>query len=364
VADHDVPVVAHRHVAGLDALGDCADLVDLEQQRVAHLLLQRHVDALDVGDQQVVTHNLAGVRDDFGQFGLGFEVVLVEWVLDGDHVLVLGQVDLHVDQLLARQHVGPGLEAEVLGHLAVLLHHELARSHVGSDRELAGHLGLLERLEDDLDRLVRVVDVGREAALVADVDGGLALLGLDQALEHLEHFRGRHHRVLEAVVLHRHHHELLEGQFVARVRAAVDDVQTWDRHAERRRAALLRLCVVLLDALLERLALEVRLELEQVHAHRQDRVGAQLALVEAPLVRRAVQRLDHVHVYVLRRRVHVRAQSLLDLVRHDLVHVVHRLRCALDLAGRLVAQFHRFIDTRRRAARHGRHELTVLLVQL
>ena len=42
----------------LDGLCDGADLVDLEQQTVARLLLHRLLDALWVGHRQVITHHL------------------------------------------------------------------------------------------------------------------------------------------------------------------------------------------------------------------------------------------------------------------------------------------------------------------
>lgn len=43
VRDHDAPTTLLRVVSGLDGLGDGADLVDLEQQTVARLLLDSAV---------------------------------------------------------------------------------------------------------------------------------------------------------------------------------------------------------------------------------------------------------------------------------------------------------------------------------
>lgn len=101
MTDHDVPPVAHGHVAGLDALGDGADLVDFEEQRVAHLLLQRNVDSFDVGDEQVIADDLACVGDLGHDLSLRLEVVLVERVFDGDHIVIFSKVDIHVDQFLS-----------------------------------------------------------------------------------------------------------------------------------------------------------------------------------------------------------------------------------------------------------------------
>ena len=55
--DHG-PAGALAHVHGGDRLGQGADLVDLAQQRVADLLLDGSLDALDVGHQQVIAHEL------------------------------------------------------------------------------------------------------------------------------------------------------------------------------------------------------------------------------------------------------------------------------------------------------------------
>ena len=49
VRDHDAPALVVRHSAGLDGLGDCADLVHLEEKARAGLLLNACLDPLDVG---------------------------------------------------------------------------------------------------------------------------------------------------------------------------------------------------------------------------------------------------------------------------------------------------------------------------
>ena len=44
----------------LDGFCDGSDLVDLQEQRVASLLVNGHLDTLGVGDSQVVADNLDG----------------------------------------------------------------------------------------------------------------------------------------------------------------------------------------------------------------------------------------------------------------------------------------------------------------
>ena len=75
--------------------------------------------------------------------------------------------------LLTGQHLGPvvvlGLEVEVV--LAVL--EELRGRDVHADLDLAREAGRLDRLVDEVEALLVRADVGREAALVADVAGVL-----------------------------------------------------------------------------------------------------------------------------------------------------------------------------------------------
>lgn len=65
----------------LDGLGDGADLVDLQQQAVASLLLTGLLDALGVGDGQIVSHHL-----DIHcprELSPVLPVILIERILDG-----------------------------------------------------------------------------------------------------------------------------------------------------------------------------------------------------------------------------------------------------------------------------------------
>ncbi|TQS33385.1 hypothetical protein Golomagni_06272, partial [Golovinomyces magnicellulatus] len=123
VRHHDAPVVRLGELRRLDRLGDGADLVDLEQQTVARLLLDGRLDAQGVGDRKVVA--------DDGDAGVGAQVrprlpvVLVEGVLDrGDRVL-LDEAEVDVGELLAREPLGRVrvgvLEVEVVLALLVEL---------------------------------------------------------------------------------------------------------------------------------------------------------------------------------------------------------------------------------------------------
>ena len=99
VRGHHAPAGLLGHAHGLDRLGDRPDLVDLEQQRVAGLLLDGGLDARRVGDEQVVADDLA--EPGGGEGGGVVPVVLVKGVLDRDDRVVLAEALVEVEELLA-----------------------------------------------------------------------------------------------------------------------------------------------------------------------------------------------------------------------------------------------------------------------
>ena len=99
VRGHHAPPGLLGHAHGLDRLRDRPDLVDLEQERVAGLLLDGRLDASGVGHEQVVPDDLA--EPGGGERGGVVPVVLVEGVLDGDDGVVLAEGLVEVEELLA-----------------------------------------------------------------------------------------------------------------------------------------------------------------------------------------------------------------------------------------------------------------------
>ena len=73
-----------------------------------------------------------------------------------------------------------------------------------------------------------VRDVRREAALVAYVHGVRSVALSDDFLQRLVDFRRHTHGFAEVRGADRENHEFLEGQSVAAVRSAVDDVERGD----------------------------------------------------------------------------------------------------------------------------------------
>lgn len=84
---------AGRH-SRLDGFGHRANLVDLQQQAVASLLLHGLGNPLGIGDCEVISYNLyVHPREERGPSG---PVILVKWVFNGDHWWEMGRVRLKV----------------------------------------------------------------------------------------------------------------------------------------------------------------------------------------------------------------------------------------------------------------------------
>ena len=81
--------VAAAELDGFEGLGDGADLVDLDQDGVGDLLLDALLQALGVGDEEVVADELDCVADVFGEELPAVPVVFGEAVFDGDDGVLL-----------------------------------------------------------------------------------------------------------------------------------------------------------------------------------------------------------------------------------------------------------------------------------
>ena len=208
--------------------------------------------------------------------------------------------------------------------------------HVEGERDLLARLvaGGGDRLEDHLDAFLVRLDVGREAALVAD-RRGVALL-LERALERVEGLGARAQRVREAREAVRDDHELLEVDLVVGMGAAVQDVHEGHRQRARVDAA---------DVAVERQAGGLGRGLGDRQRDGQDRVRAELGLelgaVEVdhqPVDERLVERvLAH----------HLGRELVVDR-GHGLQHALAQVAALVA-----VAQLHRLALAGRGARRHG-----------
>ena len=209
------------HLDGVQGLGQSADLVDLDQNGVGHLLFDAGGQAGDVGDEQVVAHQLHPAADGLCEHGPALPVCLGHAVLQGDDGIGVGKALPHIHQLLLGQlAAGLGLDIQLL-----LLVPPLGGGGVDGDHEvLAGLIaGLFNGLDDDLQGVLILFQVGGIAALIAHAGGGGAVL-LQGVLQGVEHLGAHTQSLAEGLGAHGHDHELLDLHVVGGVRAAVEDV--------------------------------------------------------------------------------------------------------------------------------------------
>ena len=136
------------HLDGVQRLGEGADLIDLDEDGVGHLLFDTGGEALRVGDKQVVAHQLDLVADGLGEHGPALPVVLAHAVLQGDDGILGREVLPHVDHLLLG-HGLFGLGQIIAAGLVVV---PLGGGGVDGDHKVLAGLeaGLLNGLDDDL----------------------------------------------------------------------------------------------------------------------------------------------------------------------------------------------------------------------
>mmetsp|Transcript_27136 Transcript_27136/g.46780 ORF Transcript_27136/g.46780 Transcript_27136/m.46780 type:complete len:319 (-) Transcript_27136:276-1232(-) len=234
MADHDTVPGGLGHLAGIDAFENRADLVHLEQQGIAGLLLDGCLDALGVCDKKVVTDNLSLLADLGSELDVRVPIILVEGIFDGNNWEIgnegLVQFNHLRLSLLKRLIAGGALEVQVV-FLEVLLP-ELGGSNIHTDLDLAVISSLLDGRDDELESFTVAQDVGCEATLVTNIGSILAILVLDDRFQVVIDLSSHAHGLLERGGADREDHELLHGQLVASVRAAVDDVECWDGENE------------------------------------------------------------------------------------------------------------------------------------
>src|SRR5690606_24469202 len=181
--------VGHRD--RFQRFGQRTDLVDLDQDRVAHAAFDAVAEDARVGHEQVVADQLDPVAQALGQQLPAVPVALVHAVLDGDDRVLRGPIGEEVDELLAGQALA--LAGEVV--LAVV--EELAGGDVQAQHHVLARVitGLADRLEDRLQRFLVAAQVRREAALVAD--RGRQASALEHRLQRVERLGARAQRLGE-----------------------------------------------------------------------------------------------------------------------------------------------------------------------
>lgn len=340
VRNHDTPASSLRHVASLNRLGNGADLVDLEKESVAKFLVDTRLHSLGVRHEEIIADNLDLVAELGGHLDVGFEVILIEGVLNGNHGVLVAEVSVELEGLVLRVDsvILARLLAEVVGLLLSIV--ELGGGDIEANIDLALVARVVQGLHDDLKGVDLVSDLrSTEATLVTDVASAEAELGLEKLGESMINLNAGLEGLLEGRSASRQNHELLHLEAVASVSTTVDDVQGGHGHDE----LVGGLTSELGNVLVERNALGGGTGSGSCEGHGQDGVGAELLLAPAPLVLGAIELLDHESVdLLLARNVHA-----LERRADDLVDVLDGSEATLaeEPVSILVSELERLIDT-------------------
>ena len=208
------------HLDRLEGFGQRADLVHLDQDGVRRSQLDALLQALGVGDKQVVAHQLDPVSDAASQLDPAVPILLGHAVLDGDDGVLLNELAPVIDHLRAGKLAALALKLVHTG-LCVI---ELGRRRVHGVHKVhaRGVAGLLDRLVDVLKGLGIGLEVGGKAALIAHAAAKARLV--QHALKRVVDLRAPAQALGKGGSAHRHDHELLEVHVVVRMHAAVQDV--------------------------------------------------------------------------------------------------------------------------------------------
>ena len=209
-----------RHLDRLKCLGNRADLVQLDEDRVAAAQANALGQTLGVGDEQVIADQLDLAAQFLRHLLPALPVLLIEAVLNGVDGVLLDQLLPVCDQLLTGEHLA-ALGQSVLALFAAL---PLAGSCVHGQHKIPAGLvaGLLDGGKDILNGLLIAGKVGRKAALITD--RGRKPLILQQRLQRVEHLGTPAQPLAEAGRTGGHDHELLHIHGVGGMGAAVQDV--------------------------------------------------------------------------------------------------------------------------------------------
>ncbi|EAU43788.1 probable phosphopyruvate hydratase [Salipiger bermudensis HTCC2601] len=155
-------------------------------------------------------------------------------------------------------------------HLVLAVLVILGRGGIEREVDVLARLvaGLLDRLEDEVQRLAGAAELGGEAALVAET--GRHARRRELFLQGVEDFRAHAHRLADVFRADRHDHEFLDVDRVVRVLAAIDDVH--HRHREDAGGGAANVAI-------ERLGGELGRGLGGGEADAENGVGAETALV-------------------------------------------------------------------------------------
>ena len=227
MGDHRGEPCALRHGNRIQGLGQCADLIELDQDGIRDPFSNSPCEPFRVRHEQIISDDLYLVPEAVGHLLPAFPVVLRMPVLDAQDRIFLDQSLVVVHHLRGRQRLPLGLQLVSLLFCVV----KLTRCRVESQKDVHARLvsGLLDRLHDHGQGLFVASQVRRKPTFIPD-GGGVSLL-LQDILQTVKDLCPHPQGLSKALRTDREDHELLEIHVVVRVLAPVQHVH--HRHGQQ-----------------------------------------------------------------------------------------------------------------------------------
>mmetsp|Transcript_10019 Transcript_10019/g.17957 ORF Transcript_10019/g.17957 Transcript_10019/m.17957 type:complete len:494 (+) Transcript_10019:288-1769(+) len=334
VRAHHTPAALLAHLHCSNGFRHCANLVHLQQQSVACLVVDGLLHPCNIGHGEIVANNLSGPANLLCESCPGSPVILIERIFDGDERIVVAKARVEVCQHSAcHLQLGGllGLSVPSSQVVAVLvLNLELRCSHVHADLANILVASFFDGLHDEFHTLFGIA--GRcKATLVSDQGGIASELFLDDALQVVIAFSANANGFLEGSCTDRDDEVLLKSKLIACVGATIDDVEARNRQSE-----LPIVAGELSEVLVEGNSLGLGAGFCCSHGDSEDGVGSKLALVGGAI------KVNHLLIK-LRLLAHIKAFELLVQNR---IHGFHSLGHTLAQVAGLVAisQLTGFVD--------------------
>ena len=203
-------------------------MVDFDQHRVGGLHLDASSEALRLGHEEVVAHDLHTVAFAGREPGPAKPIVLVESVLDGQDGVLVQPSRIEVGQSLAVN----GLPVDVVSAVTM----EFGAGHIKRDAHLFGGIPGGFNGSNEVTQPVFIGgEVGCEPSLVTDAAQQTVLAQF--GLEGVVGFHARAQPFSKGVEAVRHDHEFLNVNVGSGVCSAVEDVHHRDGHQAARDTA-------------------------------------------------------------------------------------------------------------------------------
>lgn len=230
VRSHNTKAVVLWKKHSFNRFGQRADLVNLQQKSIAGLLVNGCLNSGWVGNEQIITNNLAFLTNSLGHVGVSCPIVLIEGIFNWFNWVMVNKVFVECGELLRIDLeftvVFRVLEVQVVDIL--VSHKEFWGGHIHAEINFAQMARFFNGLHQEVESFLVVLDAGCEASLVTDVSGIHSVFLFDDALQGVVNLSAESHGLTEAGSTSGQQHKFLHSEFVASMFSSIDNIQRGD----------------------------------------------------------------------------------------------------------------------------------------